>query len=453
MTNRSHDELHAANGSGGHAPHARPNGHRHSAQAAHPPPTPASRPSRPVRPRAAATRTVRAGEPLERPIWPMAEAIQPAAVYGFADPASLDDRRLADPPLGNYSRDGMANAASLERAVADLEGAEGAHATSSGMAALALVFLSFLRAGDDVVIAPDAYCDTETLLVDELGRYGVRTVFADTGDAEAVARALTPQTRLIHAESIVNPSLTLSDLPGLGALARRHGCLLSVDNTLATPLLCRPLEHGADLVVHSVTKFLGGHHDLTAGIVCGRQELLTRLRYTGYLYGPTLNPFGAWLAVRGIKTLAPRMDWISRSAARIAAFLEGHPAVGVVRYPGLPGYGQADLARRMLPDGAGGVMLAALTGGPSAAYDLLMNLDLIAYAPSLGGTSTTASYPPITLDRQGPVERVETRTRSATIRFSIGLEDADDLIADLEQALDRLPVMAAPGRRAVAAAS
>lgn len=382
----------------------------------------------------------------------MAEAIQPAAVYGFADPAFMDDRRHADPPLGNYARDGMANTASLERAVADLEGTDGAHATASGMAALALVFLSFLQSGDEVVIAPNAYCDTETLLVDELGRYGIRTVFADTSDPKAVARALSPATRLIHAESIGNPSLTLSDLPALGALAKEHGCLLSVDNTLATPLLCRPCEHGADLVIHSVTKFLGGHHDLTAGIVCGRADLIARLRYTGYLYGPTLSPFAAWLAVRGIKSLAPRMDWISRSAARVAAFLDAHPSVGAVRYPGLPSYAQSSLAASMLPNGSGGVMLAALHGGPGSAHDFLTNLDLIAYAPSLGGPTTTASYPPITLDRHGPVEQVESSIRSATIRFSIGLEAVDDLIADLGQALDRLAspteqraVVTAPG--------
>ncbi len=368
----------------------------------------------------------------------MAEAIHPAAVYGFADPSHLDDRRLADPSLGNYSRDGMANAASLERAVADLEGADGAHATSSGMAALALVFLSFLRAGDEIIIAPNAYCDTETLLVDELGRYGIRTVFADMGDPADVARKLSPATRLIHAESIVNPSLTLSDLTGLGKLAKAHGCLLSVDNTLATPLLCRPLEHGADLVIHSVTKFLGGHHDLTAGIVCGRDDLIARLRYTGYLYGPTLNPFAAWLAVRGIKTLAPRMDWISRTATNVATFLEGHQAVSVVRYPALASYRQADLAAAMLPNGAGGVMLVALEGGPAAVSELIKHLDLIAYAPSLGGPTTTVSYPPITLHRQGLPGGGAPRSGSATIRLSIGLEGADDLIADLAQALDGL---------------
>lgn len=387
------------------------------------------------------TRTAHAGELHPSSSWPLADAIQPATAFGYADPTLFDDRCQSDPPFPTYSRGGMPNAASLERAVADLEHAEAAQATASGMAALALTFLSFLRQGDEVVIAPSAYCDTEAILVDELAGFGVRTVFADTADPDAVARAVSPRTRLIHAETILNPSLRLSDISGLARIARRSGCLLSVDNTLATPLLCRPLDHGADLVIHSVTKFLGGHHDLTAGVICGRRELLRRLRQTSYLYGPTINPFAAWLAVRGIKTLAARMDWICRTAAQVADFLDRHPAVRAVRYPGLPGHPQAALARRLLPDGGGGVLLVELAGGAAAADQFLTRLGLIAYAPSLGGSTTTASYPPVTLNRAGADDRPAER-RDGAIRLSIGLEDPRDLISDLGQALAGLSVSA-----------
>ncbi len=228
--------------------------------------------------------------------------------------------------------------------------------------------------------------------------------------------------------------MKLCDLTRIAEIAHQGGALLVVDNTFATPALCRPLEHGADLVVHSATKFIGGHHDLTAGVVVGRRTLLERVRRCAYLYGPTLGSMDAWLALRGIKTLAPRMVWISETAAAVAAFLAAHPAVAAVRYPGLPDHPQAALARRLLPDGAGGMLAFDLAGGPSAAEALIRRLRMIAFAPSLGGTGTTISYPPTARPAGN-----EARESSASIRMSIGLEAAGDLIADLRQALDALP--------------
>ncbi len=378
------------------------------------------------------TRTVHAGEPAGLAVRPLSDPIYQSSVYAFDDPATSASRHAAEPPLPSYSRDHFPNVAALGQAVAELEGADAGYAVASGMAAISLVFLALLGGGSHVVAACGAYCDTEALLDQELSRFGVTASFVDLGDVEAAAAAVQPATRLIFAETITNPGIRLANLPALSTLARERGIPLCVDNTFATPALCRPLEHGADLVVHSVTKFLGGHHDLTAGVVVGRADLMQRIRRTGYLVGSLLGAMDAWLALRGIRTLAPRMAWISQSAAAVAAFLNAHPAVTAVHYPGLPGADDTALVRRLLPDGAGGMMTFELAGGAEAAACLVRRLRLIPYAPSLGGTTTTICYPP----RTPPVTADGPRRPGASLRLSIGLESPADLIADLRQALD-----------------
>ena len=250
---------------------------------------------------------------------PLSDPLVASTVYAVRDPAIADHRAASDPAEPNYVRDGMPNARALERAVADLEGTEDAHAVSSGMAAIAVTFLAHLRAGDHVVAAADSYCEARTLLTEELPRFGVQTTLVDTNTPEGLLAAVSPETRMLYVETIANPSLRLADVATLARLTQAHGILLCVDNTLATPVLCRPLEYGADLVLHSATKFLGGHHDLVAGVVAGRRELIAPLRRCGRLYGMTLGAMEAWLAVRGLHTLAPRMAWMSETAAVVAA--------------------------------------------------------------------------------------------------------------------------------------
>ena len=395
------------------------------------------------------TRAAHAGDDASASIRPLSEPVAQASVYGFRDPADADARLAADSPEPTYSRDGLHNASSLERTVADLESADDAHATASGMAAISLVFLAHLAAQDAVVISADVYCDVAALLTEELSRFGVDAAFVDLTDLDAVRAAMTPRTRMIYCETISNPAMKLVDLESLARIANANGALLVVDNTFATPALCRPLEHGADLVIHSATKFLGGHHDLSAGVVCGRADLVARIHRVGSLYGPTVAPLDAWLAVRGMKTLAPRMAWASESAGTIARYLEDHPAVSAVRYPGLPSYPQAELARRLLPDGAGAMVAFDIGAGPEAAELMVRSLGFIPYALSLGGTVTTVCYPPraapaIPVDENTDGHRVgsvngagsgPSRRRSATLRLSVGLESAQDIIADLGQAL------------------
>ncbi len=383
------------------------------------------------------TRATHAGEDRSAPVRPLTEPIYQGTVYAFHDPALAEARHAADPSEPNYARDGLPNVRTLERAVAQLEGAEEGVAAASGMGAIALIFLAHLAAGDEVVVSSDCYCDTATLLREELVRFGVTAMFIDTCDPERLRGSLTNRTRLVYVETVSNPAMKLCDLARTAQIAHEAGALLVVDNTFATPALCRPLEHGADLVVHSATKFIGGHHDLTAGIVVGNRAVLERIRRCAYFYGPTLGSMDAWLALRGVKTLAPRMAWISETAAAVAAFLAAHPAVAAVRYPGLPNHPQAALARRLLPDGAGGMLTFDLAGGPSAAEALICCLRMIAFAPSLGGTETTIAYPP----KARPVTGAP-HAPTGSVRLSIGLEAAGDLIADLRQALDALP---APG--------
>ncbi len=312
--------------------------------------------------------------------------------------------------------------------MADLEGAEDALAFASGMAAIAAVFLTFLSAGDHVVVSSDAYCDVHTLLTAHLSRFGVSASFADTSDLAAVAAAVTPRTRLIYTEILSNPALKLANLPDLAGVAAAAGARLCVDNTFATPILCRPLTHGADLVLHSATKFLGGHHDLCAGVVAGGTELVSALRRQHDLLGTTVGAFDAQLALTGIATLAARVTWSSESAAAVAVYLQDHPQVAAVRYPALAAHAQAALVRRLLPRGAGAMVTFDLASGPRMAAAVVRNLTHIPYVASLGGVTTTVCFPPRAYGDIVP---------SATLRLSIGLEDPREVIADLDRALER----------------
>jgi cystathionine beta-lyase/cystathionine gamma-synthase len=374
------------------------------------------------------TRTVHAGENRDDAVRPLVTPIYQSTVFAVDDASRSAARHEADQP--NYSRDRFPNVRELEQAVADLEGADAGCATSSGMAAISLVFLSLLSAGDHVVLGQGGYCDTEDLIDQVMARFGVAVTLVDATDPAAVELALRPETRLVFVETIANPSMQVPDLDALGAIMARHNALLMVDNTFATPVFCRPLEHGADLVVHSATKFLGGHHDLTAGVVVGGQDLVQRIRNTGYLIGTVPGAMDAWLALRGIRTLAPRMAWINETAGEIAGFLEDHLAISMVRYPGLATGKDAAVADRILPDGAGGMLAFQVAGGDGVAEAFLRRLRLVAYVPSLGGVTTTICFPPRTLDGQR-----EPRQSDGWLRLSVGLESPADVIADIAQAL------------------
>lgn len=364
---------------------------------------------------------------------PLADPIHQGAAYSFSDSVQADVVFQAGNPL--YARDGMPNVRSLERVVAGLEGADDAIAVSSGMAAIAMACLTLLQSGDHVVFGCDGYCDTAALLADLESRFGIATSRVDLGDARAVREAMRPSTKLILAETISNPGMRLADLPALATIAEASGALLVVDNTVATPVFCRPLEHGAALVIHSGGKFIGGHSDATSGIVAGNRDLIGSIRRSAYLYGPLLAPLEAWLTLRGIKTLMPRMTWSSTTTVAVAAWLRDQVAVAAVNHVGLPGHDQESLVRRLLPDGCGSLLSFRLAGGEGAAFRLLDRLQMIPYAPTIGGTVTIASFPPHSPEYDCHGRQIITPYRDDTIRLSIGLEAADDIIADLSQAL------------------
>lgn len=381
------------------------------------------------------TRSVQGGHNAgEDGSWPLVAPIVNSTVYATRDP-DVNARRM-EQGLPTYSRDHFPNSRLLEELVADLEGAEQGYAVASGMAAVSLVALALLSQGDHLVMGAESYSDSEDLFAGELHRFGIDCSVVDMTDPDAVEFAVRPKTGLIFAETITNPGMKVADIPALSAIARSRDIPLVVDNTFASPALCQPIAHGADLVIHSVTKFLGGHHDLSAGVVVGSSRWMERISQFGYLLGAVPSATDAAMAVRGIRTLAPRMAWISESAMVVATFFESRPEIATVRYPGLDGGDDAVLAARMLPDGYGGVLVVEFSGtdGNVAAAALVRSLRMIPYAPSLGGEITTVCYPPRLMSAS---ERAK-KDRDSALRFSIGLEDPADIIADLTQAFETI---------------
>ena len=325
----------------------------------------------------------------------------------------------------------------FEAAVANLEGSDEAEAFSSGMAAISAIFLSRCRSGDRIVATRQLYGGTFALLRDTLPRYGIETEFFDVDDYEGIANALDG-ARLLHCETIGNPAIGVADLPKLGELARDAGVPLVVDNTFASPILCRPIEHGASLVVHSATKFIGGHHDLVGGIVCGSPDDLEALRELARELGPTMSPFTAFLASRGLQTLHLRVERSSATALEVARFLEQHHAVDAVYYPALDTSPFKPLCDRLLGGRGGGTIAFDLSGGRERGAKFQDALELVVRAASLGGThSLIAHAASVTHTQLNDAELEAAGISAGFCRLSVGLEDPDDLIEDLDRALAR----------------
>jgi cystathionine gamma-synthase len=331
-----------------------------------------------------------------------------------------------------YTRSGNPNRRALETAFALLEGGKEAFAFASGMAATSAV-LHTLSAGDHVILPDDLYHGTRDLVRHVLHRWGLQATFLDMQATDRVAEALRPNTRLVWAETPSNPSLKIVDLAALAVVAHAGKALLAVDNTWATPLLQRPLDWGADVVMHSTTKYFGGHSDVLGGCVVvspgADPDLADRLRSVQKLAGGVPSPFDCWLLLRSLPTMPCRVRTQSESAAQIAAFLAGHPRVAAVYYPGLhthPGHG---VARRQMTGGFGGMLSFLVHGGAAAALGVTHRVKLTTRATSLGGVESL-------IEHRASVEGPDSPTPANLLRFSTGLEHPEDLIADLEQALD-----------------
>lgn len=319
-----------------------------------------------------------------------------------------------------------------------LEGAEAGLVLGSGMGAIAMSLLTLTQSGDHIVASTHLYGATRALLEKELPRRGVTTTFVDPAEGREWRHAMMKRTRLFFLEAPTNPTLRVFDPEPVGQLAQEMGVLLLMDATFATPINMRPLELGVDLVIHSATKYLGGHSDIIAGAVCGPAEVVEEITHTMRLYGPSVDPNTVWLLDRGLRTLDVRMQRHNENGMAVAAFLEDHESVAEVYYPGLPNHPDHRLATRIM-SGFGGMVSFVVEGGGRAANRFVKRLDLVAVAPSLGGVETLVSQPRYTSHASlSTQERTALGIPDGFIRLSVGIENVDDILRDLEQALDGL---------------
>jgi cystathionine beta-lyase/cystathionine gamma-synthase len=337
-----------------------------------------------------------------------------------------------------YTRYGNTpNAEIVQRRLAQLEGSESALVLSSGMGATACSMLALLRGGDHLVTSSWIYGGTRTLFTEDLPGMGIEVTFVNPLEPRAWRKALKKNTRVIFLESPVNPTCRVLELSSLQSLAHSEGIALVVDSTFASPINFRPIEHGADVVIHSATKFLNGHHDLLAGVVCGNEPFIEEVRRKMLVWGQAPDPFGCWLLERGLKTLEVRVKRQNENAMRIAAWCSKRSEFSKVHYPGLPTHPDHEIAKTLL-DGFGGMMALELKGGGPAAIRFINGLKIFAHAASLGGCDSLIIEPRYSShEHLSPDERARIGIPDGFLRVSIGIEDADDLIADIEQALQQ----------------
>lgn len=367
---------------------------------------------------------------------PLAMPIVTAAVFQLPSLEAIDALYEGRAEGFVYTRDGNPNQTVLGGIVARLERAEAGLATATGMAAIAAALLPGLKQGDRIVASDDLYGRTMSLLRGPLAALGVDTEFADLTSTAAAARALAAPAAAVIVESVSNPLLRVADLPALADLAHAAGARLVVDNTFATPYHCRPLEYGADVVVHSGTKYLGGHSDVTIGVLVGRAEFVQAAQVSVTTFGASASPFDCWLTARGIKTLALRMERASANAAAAAEFLTQQPGVARVEYPGLVEHPQHARAQLLLAHGYGAMVSFELRGGEPAASRFVRALRRIRLAPSLADVSTTISHPAKTSHRGLSAQQREALgITPGLIRLSVGIEHLDDIVADLGRGL------------------
>lgn len=358
------------------------------------------------------------------------------------DSAEQGGRRFALEEDGYiYTRLGNPTSSQVEDKLANLENAEAAVAMSSGMGAITSVFWAALNGGDHVVAAKTLYGCTFAYLNHGLSRFGVETTFVDTSDPENVRKAMRPNTKIVYLESPANPNMLISDIEEISKIAHEtEGCIVVVDNTYSTPYIQRPLDLGADVVVHSATKYLNGHGDVIAGFAVGNREIINQVRLVGIkdMTGSVMSPFDSYLINRGMKTLEIRMEKHCSNAQKVAEFLEAHPSVENIAYPGLKSFPQYDLAKKQMS--LPGAMIAfEVKGGLEAGKKLMNSLELCTLAVSLGDTETLIQHPAsMTHSPYTPEERAMSGISEGLVRLSVGLEDAGDIIDDLKQALDKL---------------
>ncbi len=381
--------------------------------------------------RHAETEAVRGGTDLTKKNGPVSTPIYQTSTFEATD---MEEQVRATYTDRFYTRYGNPTHTVAEKAIADLEGADAALLFSSGMSAITTTILSLLKSGDHIVAQRDIYGGATKFLTQWLPKFGVEVTLVDTTDYQQHEAAFRPNTRLLYLESPTNPTLRVVDLKRVAALAQKHSIVTLVDSTFSTPINCRPAEHGIDLIMHSGTKYFGGHADIICGIIAGRRDLVQAIHATRTTLGCNMDPHAAWLLLRGIKTLAVRVHQQNENALRVAQFLKKHPRVRSVNYPFLEGHPQRALAMEQMR-GGGGVLSFEIDGSGEDACQFAEALELFTLAPSLGGVESLVTIPVITSHAMiRSEEREKMGVTKQLIRLSVGIEHVDDLIADLERA-------------------
>ena len=385
------------------------------------------------------TQAVHAGETKRKPYGALTTPIVQTSTYTFDNTAEIVDfmeRKAAGelPVRDEYGRYSNPTQRAAERKIAALEGGGRALLFASGMCAITTTLLTLLSGGDHVVMVSGCYRRTREFALTFLARWGIETTLVPIDRPAELAAAVRPDTRVIFSETPTNPYLRVMDLDRMVEIAGQHDILTAIDSTFATPINLRPLEHGVDLVVHSATKYLGGHNDLLAGAVVGSSQLLAPIEKARGVLGGISNPHDAYLLLRGLKTLDLRVHRQNENGQRVARFLDGHPSVRRVYYPGLPSHPDYEVAQRQMA-GFGGVVSFEIAGDVETTGRFIDRLRLPYIGPTLGGVESIVEQPAV-LFSLDPAERRKVGLGDNLVRYALGIEDADDLIADLSQALD-----------------
>jgi cystathionine beta-lyase/cystathionine gamma-synthase len=370
---------------------------------------------------------------------PVSTPIYQTATYAFEDPEALADLIRQGKDAGFvYSRWHNPTRAALEEIVSDLEGGERAVSFSSGMAAISTVLGALVRAGDHAVASPVLYGGTFAVMNRILPRWGIEVTLAKSHRTEDMLAAVRSETKVVYTETIGNPRMPVADLEALGGASRERGVQLVVDNTFASPYLCNPLALGASIVVHSTTKYIGGHSDLTGGIAVGDRDTMREVRELSIDLGGVAGPLDAWLALRGLQTLALRMERHCGNAEALAQLLQSHEKVAEVWYPGLPSHPDHDVAARILPRGFSGMLAFELAGGLEAGRRFQEAVEVAVVGASLGSTHTLVVHPStVTHTQMTPGEREAQGITDGLVRVSAGIEDPEDLLEDFDRALEK----------------
>ena len=338
-----------------------------------------------------------------------------------------------------YTRLGNPTIKVLENIVADLENGYGGIATSSGMGAVSTVYMALLNQGDHIVSSSAVYGPSRTLIESHFSRFGVESTYVDTSDIENVKRSIKPNTKVLYVETPANPTISITDLKACAEISKQHNITFVVDNTFASPYLQQPIRFGADVVLHSITKFINGHADVVGGIIiAANKELYDRIHSMMTSLGCNMDPHQAYLVIRGLKTLSLRVERAQANAMEIAQFLENHPKVEWVRYPGLRTHPQYELAKKQMK-GPGSMISFGLKGGLEAGRKLMNSVKLAILAVSLGGVETLIEHPAsMTHSKVSEEEKRKSGISNGLVRYSVGIEDVADLIEDLKQALEKV---------------